>query len=157
MYDIYCKLGLEIMSLEAGGVRIIDSLNFLPMPLAAMPKTFGEKELAKGYFPHFFNKAKNADYVGPIPDPEMYGASAMKEGVFMFIIVVYLVKRKFLSIEARKVFLEWHTSETSAGTQLDMQRDLVRYCQSDVDILAKCCMKFRDLFIQVYFNYFIDI
>jgi len=33
-----------------------------------------------------------------------------------------------------------------------MTRDLVRYCRSDVDILARCAMKFRDSFIKV--NYF---
>jgi len=30
-----------------------------------------------------------------------------------------------------------------------MKRDLVRYCRSDVDILARCAMKFRDSFIKV--------
>lgn len=72
------------MSLEAGGVRIIDSLNFLSMPLSAMPKTFGETELTKGYFPHFFNTTANATYIGPLPDPEMYGASSMKEGNYTY-------------------------------------------------------------------------
>lgn len=55
----------------------------------------------------------------------------------------------FTALDARKVFLEWHAKEKAAGTQFDMQRDLTRYCWSDVDILARCCMKFRDLFIQV--------
>ena len=38
------------------GIRIkfIDSLNFIPMALAKFPKTFGQDELCKGYFPHFF-------------------------------------------------------------------------------------------------------
>lgn len=37
-------------------IRMIDSLNFIPMPLAEMPSAFGETELAKGYFPHLFNR-----------------------------------------------------------------------------------------------------
>ena len=35
-------------------IRLIDSLNFLGMPLAKMPKTFGMSELKKGYFPPIF-------------------------------------------------------------------------------------------------------
>ena len=50
--------GAKIMSmeLEAAEIKFRDSLNFLPMPLKALPKTFGLAELKKGYFPHFFNR-----------------------------------------------------------------------------------------------------
>lgn len=73
--------GLELMSLSAGKVRIIDSLNFLPMPLAALPKAFGEPELCKGYFPHLFNRVENQNYVGPWPDAYYYSPATMKEPV----------------------------------------------------------------------------
>ena len=55
------------------GVRIkfIDSLNFIPMALGKFPKTFAQPELCKGYFPHFFNKDANQEYVGPIPCQSM--------------------------------------------------------------------------------------
>lgn len=66
------------MAITAGNVKFIDSLNFLPMPLSAMPKAFGEDELCKGYFPHMFNKAENWDYVGPFPEADQYCASEMK-------------------------------------------------------------------------------
>jgi hypothetical protein len=38
-------------------IRIVDSLNFLPMTLADMPKAFGLSmdDLKKGFFPHFFS------------------------------------------------------------------------------------------------------
>jgi len=67
------------MSLEQSRVRLIDSLNFLPMALSAMPGTLGEKELEKGHFPHHFNTPETA-YVGNLPPPEMYGVEYMKEG-----------------------------------------------------------------------------
>lgn len=70
--------------IEAGGIRIIDSLNFLPMALASMPKTFGFEEIKKGYFPHFYNTADHWEYEGPLPDPQFYGADTMKEGENMF-------------------------------------------------------------------------
>ena len=47
------------MSVLESDIRFIDSLNFLPMPLSKFPKTFGFTELAKGYFPHFFNTEAN--------------------------------------------------------------------------------------------------
>jgi len=43
-------------------IRVLDSLNFLPMKLAALPKAFGLTELCKGCFPHFFNKRENQQY-----------------------------------------------------------------------------------------------
>ena len=63
--------GAKIMELSGKDpeIRFIDSLNSLPMPLSKFPKTFGLTELAKGYFPHFFNPEANQHYVGPIQMP----------------------------------------------------------------------------------------
>ena len=60
------------MELEEAEIKFRDSLNFLPMPLKALPKTFGLTELKKGYFPHFFNRKENQTYVGPLPPVEDY-------------------------------------------------------------------------------------
>ena len=48
----------KILSLKVPewGIRFIDSLNFIPPPLAKYPKTMGQDELCKGYFPHMINK-----------------------------------------------------------------------------------------------------
>ena len=49
--------GFKIMYMKIGrnlNLRVIDSLNFLPMPLANFPKSFQLNELKKGFFPHFF-------------------------------------------------------------------------------------------------------
>lgn len=40
--------GLSIMYLEVGGIKFKDSLNFLPMPLSALPKAFDVPECKKG-------------------------------------------------------------------------------------------------------------
>ena len=60
--------GAKIMFLEIPklSIRFIDSLNFLQMPLKSFPKTFGMDELKKWYFPHYFDKECNKNYVGPI-------------------------------------------------------------------------------------------
>ena len=48
--------GAKLLSVAIpGGIKFIDSLNFFPMALASFPQTFGLREEAKGFFPHFFN------------------------------------------------------------------------------------------------------
>lgn len=47
---------------------------------------------------------------------------------------------------ARKLFLDWHAQRTAEEYVMNLQNDLVAYCKSDVDILLRCCMKFRDIF-----------
>lgn len=61
-------------------IRILDSLNFLPMRLADLPKAFGLRELKKGYFPHFLNTKGNACYVGSYPAAHFYGCDMMNAG-----------------------------------------------------------------------------
>ena len=67
-YDVIMR-GAKVLSLtvELFDICFIDSLNFFPMRLANLPKTFGIEELKKGHFPHFFNTKDNENYVGPIP------------------------------------------------------------------------------------------
>ena len=43
--------GTKIMYMHADKKRFIDSINFVNAPLSTFPKTFGLKELKKGYFP----------------------------------------------------------------------------------------------------------
>ena len=54
-------------------IHVIDSLNFLPMKLAPLPKAFGLTELNKGWFPHHLNRKENQNYVGPYNAAKHYG------------------------------------------------------------------------------------
>ena len=78
-YEVILR-GAKILSMTIPmfNIKFIDSLNFIPMSLAKFPKTFGQTELCKGYFPHLFNKEENQDYVGPIPCQNDYGVNFMK-------------------------------------------------------------------------------
>ncbi len=89
-YDVIMR-GAKVLSLSVDmfKIKFIDSLNFIPMRLADFPKTFGIDELAKGYFPHLFNKKENENYVGPIPPTPYYNPNGM-------------------SPAAKEKFLEWH-------------------------------------------------
>ncbi len=108
-------------------IRFIDSLNFIPMALANFPKTFGLDELRKGYFPHLFNKSENQNYVGPIPCEPYYIPNGM-------------------SPKNRKAFQEWHKEQKDSGYVFDFAKEIKAYCTSDVDILRRSCMEFRELF-----------
>ena len=61
-------VGAKVLSFKSGPLKFIDSLGFLPMPLASFPSTFNLTELKKGFFPHLFNTPDHQRYVGRIPD-----------------------------------------------------------------------------------------
>ena len=130
-YEIILR-GAKILSMTVPmfNMKFIDSLNFIPMGLAKFPKTFGMTELCKGYFPHLFNKEENQNYVGPIPPQPYYSPNTMKP-------------------ETRKAFLAWHKEQRDNEYVFDFKEEIIKYCRSDVDILRKCCMEFREMLREI--------
>ena len=126
-FELICT-GAKIMSLAVPmyDIKFIDSYNFIPMALARFPETFDRNELRKGYFPHMFNKDDKQDYVGPIPETHYYLPHTMKP-------------------EARQEFLQWHAEQVENNYVFDFQKEMESYCRSDVDILRKCCLDFREI------------
>ena len=120
--------GAKVMCMEVGGLKFKDSLNFLPMPLAKLPKMFDMKELCKGYFPHLFNTKENQTYVGSMPPIATYDPDSLKEN-------------------ERNNFYNWYQEQLEKNYVFDFEKEILQYCRSDVDILRRCCLKFRDLFI----------
>ena len=86
-----------------------------------------EDPLAKGYFPHLFNRLENADYVGPMPPKADYMPNTM-------------------SLEGKKKFEKWYDEQVANNVVFDFQRDLVDYCKMDVTILRLGCQMFQTLF-----------
>ena len=115
-------------------IRFIDSLSFLPMSLAKLPKTFGFTELKKGYFPFFFNTAENFNFIGNLPSREDYGIGTMMP-------------------DARIEFEKWYAGmivlQEKGEYVFNMKEEIVAYCKSDVDILSRSCSEFRRLFMQI--------
>ncbi|XP_053378482.1 uncharacterized protein LOC128548112 [Mercenaria mercenaria] len=110
-------------------IRFIDSRNFLPMTLQEMSESFNEKKLVDGYFPYLFNLKKNQSVtLQSLPDVSYYNPDDMKQN-------------------ARDKFMTWY--EKHRGDSFDFQSELLRHCKSDVDLLRRCCMKFRSLFIDI--------
>ena len=115
------------MTIPMLNIKFIDSLNFIPMGLAKFPKTFAQPELCKGYFPHLFNKDENQNYVGSIPCQDDYGVNFMKPA-------------------EREAFIAWHQEQVENNYVFDFRKEIIKYCRSDVDILAKCCLLYREMF-----------
>ena len=117
---MYCRVrkGIEL--------TLLDSLNFLPMALSNLPKSFDLNEMKKGYFPHLFNKPDTPlDLVLPgLPDVEYYDPDSMRGG-------------------RRREFLEWY--EQHKNDEFRFGQELLDYCRSDVNILMGACWKFRQL------------
>jgi len=120
------KQGLNVVSMNVGSIRILDSFKFLPLPLEALPKAFGfDNQVLKGYFPHFFNRLENQQYVGPLPEKVMYGVDTMAK---------------------KDQFNQWY--EEHKDQEFDFQKEIERYCKDDVNILRKAVLTFGQLFIE---------
>ncbi|KAL7402159.1 hypothetical protein ABVT39_010670 [Epinephelus coioides] len=65
-------------------------------------------------------------YVGPYPEPEAYGVKQM-------------------SREGKREFEAWY--ETVRHSTFNFEKEAVRYCQNDVDILVRACDIFRKGYI----------
>ena len=89
---------------------------------------FGLTELKKGYFPHFFNTSNNQNYKGKLPHKKYYGYKTM-------------------SVDGKAKFEERY--EANKNSRFDFRKEMREYCRSDVDILKRSCIVFRQQFLDV--------
>jgi hypothetical protein len=54
-----------------------------------------------------------------------------------------------MSPNEKEMFLEWHNGLKENNYVFDFQQEMMTYCRSDVDILRRCCLEFRELFRDV--------
>jgi len=122
--------GSKIIVMTVGRTKFVDSVNYMPMALAELPKAFGlQGDSVKGTFPHLFNTIENQNYVGPLPALHYYSPDQMKD-------------------EDRKRFLAWHAEMLEKNTVFDFNKEIIKYCRNDVDILRRACMAFRRIFLE---------
>ena len=120
-------VGAKVLSFTSGPLKFIDSLSFLPMPLASFPATFNLSELKKGFFPHLFNTPENQQYVGRIPDLEFYDPDSMMSS-------------------KKEELINWHVEQVRRNVQFNFKEELISYCQSDVQLLKLGCQAFQQEF-----------
>jgi hypothetical protein len=109
-------------------IRIIDSLNFLPMSLGEMPKAFGLNlsTFKKGHFPHFFSSPDRFDYVGEFPPKKDFGYETMKK-------------------KQQEEFDQWYEEKMRENAVFNFTEEMKIYCKQDVEILFQGFEKFRSL------------
>lgn len=74
------------------------------MGFSRLPACFGVNKLKKGYISHRFNTKENQNYVGNLPEPNMYGPNSM-------------------SISARETFLKWYEDHKNDG--FDFRKEML--------------------------------
>jgi hypothetical protein len=94
------------------------------MGLAKLPEAFGLNRGSKGFFPHFFNRPENQNYVGSYPEPKYYGVLQMSNSV-------------------RENFYKWYKEQ--AGKTFNFAEEMAEYCKQDVEILKESCLAYRRL------------
>ena len=110
--------GLNLMTLQAGGVRFVDSHLHLPLPLRQLPATFGfENEVVKGDFPFLFISQQNENYVGPVPALHYYQPQHRKK-------------------KDREELIEWHRQQ-EGRVDFNYKEEMFLYCCKDCVILNK--------------------
>jgi hypothetical protein len=93
-------------------------------------------QLKKGHFPHLFNKVENRNYVGPLPDKNMFDLS--------------------FSIKTDKDmtdFHAWHDEYTESGRDWNFQENLESYCINDVNVLAEIVRLHHNTCVELLGNY----
>ena len=126
--------GTKMLHFKHHNLTFKDSLNFLNMPLAAFPKTFGLTELKKGFFPHKFSRLEHFHYEGEIPELKFFEPQHMSE-------------------EKKKECETWHAEQVLKRETWSFQDQMLDYCKSDVQLLREGCLKFaQDTFKEAGFN-----
>uniref|UniRef100_A0AC34QCH9 DNA-directed DNA polymerase n=1 Tax=Panagrolaimus sp. JU765 TaxID=591449 RepID=A0AC34QCH9_9BILA len=101
-------------------IRFIDSVNFIPMSLSNLPKTFNLDVDDKGHFPYMANSM--TDYtLDELPPIESFG---------------YASKPPQAQLDLKK----WY--DENKQTKWNLKKELDHYCKNDVRILAHACQKF---------------
>ena len=121
------------MSLDVADfdIKFRDSFSFCPQSLASWPKTFGLTNVAKGTFPHRFNRPQNWNNVVPFPSTLDFGIDSMRQA-------------------QKQEFLEWYDMEKMAKNGVyDFNEEMSAYCKMDVEVLRHCCELFRKLFMEI--------
>jgi hypothetical protein len=107
---------------ENGKPEIYRQHLFLAFPLRKLLAAFG-LTASKSWYPHYFNKTANLDYVGQIPDTGYYGVNEM-------------------GVSERTEFLAWYEEQKSVV--FNNGQTLESYCQDDVTVLRQACQVFRN-------------
>lgn len=110
-------------------ISFIDSLMFLPMPLAKFQETFDlNPTLTKGFFPYLFSTFDNWNYKGQIPEKRYFNMEVSTKN-------------------RQKEFDLWY--EKKSKEEYNLRNEAILYCSNDVTLLRLGCLKFMEGIIEI--------
>jgi hypothetical protein len=116
------KLNSVVIPMKKGEIRFIDSIRFIAGSLASFTKTFGLKDLTKGFFPYTFFTKETLHYKGVMPEIHHFKPEGMKP-------------------KARVTFEAWY--EKHKHDEIDLFEMCKEYCLNDCRLLKQGCEIFR--------------
>lgn len=149
-------------------ISFTDSMNFIKGSLRSFTKTFGIKETKKGDFPHYFNDGSDysLNYSGTIPAIEEFGVESFSKDRLEEFLPWYHDKIYETYEDSEEAELEWVSIMDKYGSGLELkmnsedvimykgpwifEKEMREYCFSDVELLRKGCMSFREQLMTVY-------
>lgn len=145
-------LRLEMVS-PTGGVRsFIDSIAFVPGALKKIGQDFG-LSVAKGDFPHNFSRRQNLYYRGSMPPlhsvEDYFGFQSKRSEGDQEELQEWYDRESVLfcscPMSQRSIMDETDTFCIVCGLPpWDFQKELIKYCKLDVQVLAQFCVKYRE-------------
>jgi len=109
-------------------MRFVDSYKLIPIALRNFPKTFGLKNVTKGYFPYRFYSPENRNYIGKIPDVKYFEFHNLPEA-------------------DAKSGLEWYKEREN--DVYNIHDEVIMYCRDDVRVLKEGCEEYREWIMQI--------
>jgi hypothetical protein len=111
-------------------IKFKDSYRHMSQSLRSLPKTYGldQNLFAKGFYPHSFNTDENRFYKGPLPERHLFHPDEMKDDE----------KEEFekwynQQLQEQQLYID----ETGRTDFYDHYHEFVKYCDSDVNVLAE--------------------
>ena len=123
--------GTKLMYMEVGrglNLRFPRLPQLLSNETGCLAQSFWARDLSQGVLSPFGQRAPLLELRGALPGS------------------LFLRRRPDVSIGARRVPVTWHASVQYET--FDFQKELVAYCDSDVDVLKNACLKYRELMLQ---------
>lgn len=118
-------------------IKFKDSYRHMSQSLRSLPKTYGldQNLFAKGFYPHSFNTDENRFYKGPLPDRQLFHPDEMKDEE----------KEEFekwyaLQLQEQQLYFD----ETGRTDFYDHYQEFVKYCDSDVNVLAEALIVYME-------------
>ena len=151
--SIHKYLSFQIKTSSSKCIEFKDFLMFFPASLKNIAESL-QCSVQKGDFPHRFNVLQNEEYVGPIPpmdtDEDYYCLQTKKSTKEIDELKEWyqesLITYCSCSLSTVPTFRTQMTHcPTCHRSFWNFQTEIIKYCFLDVDVLAECIKKFRQI------------